>query len=366
MHRILAVFAVISALEAAVLPECGGSTPATFDLRSSGAGAIKEITDSDDSNKSQAQCPANQVGFGGSCTGDNCDNFTWHCSGVQDTSYRVYGYDESEISLWFGHTTDGMDPFFCPENQVTVSVMCAGDDCDDMSFRCAPIKLLSTESAWTQPPTVTFASNVEDGCQWMERLSDETSAITCPSNMFLRGLRCEEDNCDDLFLYCCPGKANACEKPADIVTEASVPESTTLPPAPESTSVPPAPASTTPSGGYSSAAPAPTDGGYSDPAPINDGGYSSAAPAPTNGDYSSAAPAPTSGGYSSADPAPINDGGYSSADPAPINDGGYSSAAPSPTNGDGYPSAEPAPTDNGYNPPPPAPSTGGYKKCHKK
>ena len=288
MHRILAVFAVISALEAAVLPECGGSTPATFDLRSSGAGAIKEITDSDDSNKSQAQCPANQVGFGGSCTGDNCDNFTWHCSGVQDTSYRVYGYDESEISLWFGHTTDGMDPFFCPENQVTVSVMCAGDDCDDMSFRCAPIKLLSTESAWTQPPTVTFASNVEDGCQWMERLSDETSAITCPSNMFLRGLRCEEDNCDDLFLYCCPGTANACEQP---------PATTSVAPAPTSdgyTSVAPAPIDD----GYTSAAPAPTSDGYASvaPAPIDDG-YTSAAPAPTKDCNSPPPPAPSTSGY---------------------------------------------------------------------
>ena len=212
MHQLLAVLSVLCAFEAAVLPECGGATPATFDLNAAGANSIKEITDSDDDNENQAQCPANNAGFGGSCSGDNCDNFTWYCSGIQDSSYRIYGYDESDISQWYGHTTDGMEPFFCPENQVTVAVRCSGDDCDDMSFKCAPVKLFSAESSWTQAPVVTFANTVDDGCQWMDRLSDETDPVTCPSNMFLRGLRCEEDNCDDLFLYCCPGKANACEQ----------------------------------------------------------------------------------------------------------------------------------------------------------
>ena len=212
MHQLLAVLSVLCAFEAAVLPECGGARLTPISLKSTGAGATKEITDSDDDKKNQVQCPVNHVGFGGSCTGDYCDDFTYYCTGIQDSAYRVYGYDESEVSQWFGHTTDKMEPFYCPENQVTVSVRCMGDYCDDMSFKCAPVKLLSRESNWTQAPAITFANTVDDGCKWSQRLSDETNTVNCPSDTFLRGLRCEGDYCDDLFLYCCSGKANACEQ----------------------------------------------------------------------------------------------------------------------------------------------------------
>lgn len=158
--------------------------------------------------KSGVSCPANQLGAGAFCQGKYCDDVTWQCSGISDDIGR--SYEVTEIGGYTRQTTDGKPPAICNPNRVMVGMSCSGRYCDDMQIQCASVKLAEEVSEIASHSEVQFGQTPDEGCDWTAYFSEEDLGQTCPQGKFPRGLACTGRYCDNMAIYCCPGKHFAC------------------------------------------------------------------------------------------------------------------------------------------------------------
>jgi hypothetical protein len=133
-------------------------------------------------------CSSTRLMHGFECEGSYCDDLRMDCtamSGVQgESSWSDYFSEEGSYPA---------DAHVCSPGEWVTGMDCNGSYCDNVAVRCTEVRRASDNRLSTAT-----------GCSWSEGRSEEDPAWSAgASNRFVRGVRCDGSNCDNMSFYVC-------------------------------------------------------------------------------------------------------------------------------------------------------------------
>jgi hypothetical protein len=120
------------------------------------------------------------------CLLGGCESAPEHDEDAADSDV---GSAAEELRAWTAYTSEEFPPLECPNGQAVQGIDCTGSYCDNLALYCAYTSRASGWSTW-----VPYFSEEGAGT------ADEGHCVN--TDMWLTGINCRGDYCDDLTMRC--------------------------------------------------------------------------------------------------------------------------------------------------------------------